>query len=95
MKTKAQIDSYNSLIARYDPAAPSLNGTIVTNSASTDAIRIEGDGTIVKRLSGMNSNPANVLDLSGGAQVTGAQAALSKDAYGDGAFGLPSPGNYG
>lgn len=74
----ATIDSFSSSAGAYGGSNVGSNALVATNGTSSQVVRLTG-GAIVNGSvsSGVGSNPASAISVSGGSQVTGTQTALT------------------
>lgn len=74
----ATIDSFDSSAGAYGGSNVGSNALVATNGTSSQVVRLTG-GAIVNGSvsSGVGSNPASAISVSGGSQVTGTRTALA------------------
>lgn len=75
----ATIDSFNSAAAPYSPAAPGTQGDIGTNAVGGGAVSLTGGATVKGNATvGPGGDPAQVIDLTDQAVITGTQGAAAE-----------------
>ncbi len=75
----AYVDSYDSLVAPYDPLARGTSGNVGTNADHRwDVVLLNNTTVYGDAITGYASDPAEVIRLANNAQVTGTEKALDE-----------------